>query len=342
MKSILGVLMFSLLPMTGVAQTKVRCSAITDASVPITAAGNYCLVESVVGRGLTIDADDVVLDLRGFSIINDGTATQPMDASGKVAGVLSRNRNNITVRNGTIRGFDYGVHLGFPAGVRGTLLVEDLLVLNSRSVGISALVYETAIIRNNTVSGVSGNTARGIGIRGRGDAYNGDLNLSDVSIEGNRVSNVRGAAGNFGNLVFGILIEDSANAAVARNLVLDVYRGAPTGQAFAIDARVRLPNTVSILANTAINSVAEAETFGIGMSHSMGTPVYDGPIGLFGSITTSRVYNFETGISASASIMENGKPKALTTCLVANNVVSGARAGRAFMGGKKLPNNRSE
>lgn len=339
MKSSLGVLLAALLlPMTVFAQVKVKCSPVNDPSVPITAPGNWCLNANVVGRGVVIDADDVVLDLRGFSIIDDGTATQPAESSGRVAGVLAQNHDNITVRNGIIRGFDLGVQLGFPAGVRRGLVVEDLLVLDSKSVGISALVYESAIIRNNTVAGVAGNTARGINLRGRTDPYNDDVNLSAFTIENNRVSNVRGAEGAFGNLVFGILVEDSASAAITGNFVSEIYRGATTGQAFGIDARIRFPYTVRIMSNTVLNSTVEAQTFGIGFSQSQGTPAYTGAMGLFGTITQSRVYNFDTGITHGATIVENGKPRSVTTGVIGNNVVGGARAGRAILGGKQTAN----
>jgi len=344
MKLNLGVLAFALVfPMTGLAQTAAKCKFVRDPTIPISASGTWCLTASIVGRGLLIDADDVVLDLRGYSIINDGTATTPVVYLGtEVAGVLAENHNNITVRNGTIRGFDYGVQLGFPGGARGNVLVENLLVLNSKARGINVLVYDTVTVRNNTVSGVAGRSIYGISARGRNDVVNNLPNLSVLIIQNNRVHDVHGNVTTGAHLSAGIAAWSGNDTVISGNVVTDTFHDSASSQISGIDVRNEFPQTSLISGNVLLNSHVDRNTFGVGSSQHMGTPAYTGPIEIFGNITGNRVYNFDTGVTASASINENGKPKFVITSIVGQNVSSGARAGRAFMGGQQYPTNRIE
>lgn len=62
----------------------------TDMPYTITAPGQYCLVESVTGT-LTIDADDVLVNLNGFKI-----------SGGTPDNIFVQSRQNITITNGII------------------------------------------------------------------------------------------------------------------------------------------------------------------------------------------------------------------------------------------------
>ena len=62
----------------------------------ITLAGN--LTYSGSTNAITVSADDVTLDLMGFSLTNSG-------AKGSTYGINLSGRTNVEIRNGTVRGF---------------------------------------------------------------------------------------------------------------------------------------------------------------------------------------------------------------------------------------------
>ena len=71
---------------------------ISQAGITITAAGSYILTTNLLssgtGSGLTISADNVTVDLNGFSVLCSGASGQ---------GISMNDRNNIVIKNGTIR-----------------------------------------------------------------------------------------------------------------------------------------------------------------------------------------------------------------------------------------------
>lgn len=75
------------------------------ASLPytISSAGLYYIKQNLTcpagSSGITVNADDVTLDLMGFSLIGTGSATN--------SGVYMSNRKNVEIRNGNVRGFGY-------------------------------------------------------------------------------------------------------------------------------------------------------------------------------------------------------------------------------------------
>ncbi len=101
----------------------------TGLPVTITQSGSYQLTSNIVSGSNTINvieinADNVTLDLNGFSIIGPRTctgdnATLVCTNSGMTAhGVTATSRKNIVVKNGIVQGFDTGVSLG-GSSIRG-------------------------------------------------------------------------------------------------------------------------------------------------------------------------------------------------------------------------------
>jgi hypothetical protein len=77
----------------------------------ITTPGFYYLAgnlnySSSTGNAITINADDVTLDLMGNTLTGPGVAT------GTVEAITMSGRTNVEVRNGTVRNFFVGVHDG--------------------------------------------------------------------------------------------------------------------------------------------------------------------------------------------------------------------------------------
>ena len=110
----------------------------------ISAAGSYYLTGNLTGavgkHGISVQADDVTLDLNGFALISGG--------SGTTRGVdLPIAKNNLCVRNGTIRGWsDGGVRTDLGTGV----LAEKLRLSNNL---VSGLSVGNGLARDCTASG---------------------------------------------------------------------------------------------------------------------------------------------------------------------------------------------
>ena len=138
------------------------CTPITSLPSTITAPGAYCLTSDLAtnmtsGIAITINIDDVVLDLNGFRLDGLGAGAGTM-----AVGIYAQDRRNITIRNGTVRGFIEGIALHdtySPGGSRGHV-VEDIRADQNTYIGMR--VWGTgAIIRNNQVVSTGGSTASG-------------------------------------------------------------------------------------------------------------------------------------------------------------------------------------
>lgn len=94
--------------------------------------GSYYLTGNITGgagkHGISIQADDVTLDLNGFALISGG--------SGTVRGInVPAARTNLCIRNGSVRGWnDGGVRADAAAGVLEKLQVAN----NTGSYGVAA------------------------------------------------------------------------------------------------------------------------------------------------------------------------------------------------------------
>lgn len=193
--------------------------------------GHYCLESDFVvdGVGIAIMAEDVVLDLQGHEIIGP--------ADGANAGVwMTVGAGNVTVRNGTIRGFQVGL-LSHRNGGRNR--VENLTVLDSSQRGI-IMDGENNIIRRNRVQGTrsTGGTSAGISVSGAknslvdnvildtttsdtGAAYGIEVyDATRTRILGTRIMNTEAGPS---SLSTGILIRDSEITSIEQNAVINLF-----------------------------------------------------------------------------------------------------------------------
>jgi hypothetical protein len=108
-------------------------------SVPytISAPGFYYLggnlTHTGTTHGITVNADDVTLDLMGFSLSHTG-------AIGAEIGIVMNGRTNVEIRNGTVRGFFNGIQETLATGnkhrvinVRATNNSRNGIVLNGNN-----------------------------------------------------------------------------------------------------------------------------------------------------------------------------------------------------------------
>ena len=125
----------------------------------ITAPGHYCLARNLstaAGVAVSIQADDVTLDLRDFTISSTAPPTEITN------GVFADSRRNVTVRNGTLRGFYGGVLLAgsLIAGRASNNVVEDLRVQDSGFFGIQMDGFHS-LVRRCTVTDTGGSPLTG-------------------------------------------------------------------------------------------------------------------------------------------------------------------------------------
>ena len=147
---VLVALIFSVTPAQ--AET-VNCTAITSLPAVITVQGVYCLtghLNTAITAGLAIEiqTNNVIIDLNGFKLggLAAGINTNSI-------GIYAQTRQNITVKNGTIRGFSSGI---FFDGSQGHV-VENIRADQNTRAGIRVF-GNGHIIRNNQVVATGGTT----------------------------------------------------------------------------------------------------------------------------------------------------------------------------------------
>jgi hypothetical protein len=222
---------------------RAMCRPVYELPFTIAEPGRYCLVKNlstaqVAGRAISIDADDVVLELGGFKVgggsAGAGTAT---------VGVHALDRRNVTVRGGNIRGFRRAVFLEetAPGASAGGHLVEKVLADTNTEAGIEVMGVDSTVRRNQVVA-VGGATTPGpasVAIRVTGprarvianeisSAHAGDgvplvgihvVGADGAVVEANRVSLDPAADST------GVVVDDAADAILLRNRVVRAAAG---------------------------------------------------------------------------------------------------------------------
>ena len=131
-------------------------TAITSIPWTISASGSYYLASSLTAtnsqNGITIAADNVSIDLKGFKLDGNRYSAHCITGSG---------RTNIAIRNGTICNW-----YGFGTGLSGctSVTVENLTVSNTSYSGIQA--GANSMVFNCRVSGVRVNSYSAISMTG--------------------------------------------------------------------------------------------------------------------------------------------------------------------------------
>jgi hypothetical protein len=182
---------------------------------------------------IEIEADNVTVDLNGFSLIN-----KLAGPANRMNGILAFHRKSVTIRNGHIEGFAIAVLLGGMfaersrvedirannSNYRGVLVVGADSVIRGNHVthagpgeldieasGITLLYGENSVIEDNVVSSVADT----------GSAFGIGVGFSpSVSIRGNTVFNIRNAAKKIGIAVISV-----AHADISGNYLLNNVAG---------------------------------------------------------------------------------------------------------------------
>jgi hypothetical protein len=115
----------------------------------------YCLtgdlkVGLASGYAIQISANNVVLDLNGHRLSNSG------DSATSAIGIFASGIQDVTVRNGTVKGFYMGVDLNGALSV----VVEGIQADQNRRIGIF-VAGQAVIVRDNVILATGGTTALG-------------------------------------------------------------------------------------------------------------------------------------------------------------------------------------
>ncbi len=215
----------------------VNCTAVTALPAVIDAQGVYCLTAHLAtdaesGRAIEITANNVSLDLNGWKV---GGMAAGTDTS--AVGVYSE-ANNVTVKNGIVRGFYQGVVLSGRGAV-----VRDMLVDQNTSEGIR-VEGQGALVERNQVVDIGGSVNAG-----DTNAYGIFVGGSESLVRENMVSGLT-AVGN--GYEWGIYLAGGAmNSTVRDNVVSD---GAmPEGAGYSAGVRAGMTENVAMVGNVVSN-----------------------------------------------------------------------------------------
>lgn len=215
----------------------IDCRRVSRVPETLSRPGLYCLDRSLstsatTGVAITVNADDVVLDLNGWTL--DGSAA---GLGTEAVGIRSLDRSNITVKNGTVRGFRAGVQLiGLPPsgghvveGIRADRMTGEGISVSGRGMRIRGnQVLHTGgstappttrafgIVVNAPEGVVADNLVVGVTATPGSFAYGIHATRSDgLVIEGNQVLNETLSPGT----TFGIIIPFSQDVLVVNNRI---------------------------------------------------------------------------------------------------------------------------
>ena len=183
-------------------------TAITNVPYTITQPGSYYLATNVVsaGAGVTIATNWVTLDLMGFTLAGNrsggGHGIWIYGASGTLP-VLG-----VTVRNGGIRGFSYGIQAKFSQGAR----FENLSVSSNLNYGLNL---------DGLGGACDGNVVEDCSVLGNGDTGIRIYGYGDLVAASQSDGNVVRRCTVTGNATNGIVLDGSYHGRCAANVVAD-------------------------------------------------------------------------------------------------------------------------
>ena len=207
------------------------CREVTAFPANLIDPGVYCLSFKYInfplasGTLITISADNVVFDLNGATL--DGTPK----GSAYSFGIQSYNHSNITIRNGTLRGFNYGISLTAPLGYVNTtvrpshsFLVENMRIIESRTAGMQVIGYDSQI-RGNYVAHTGGSPDRRLSGNAWGIIAAGD----GLRVIDNDVTYMHVNTAFPGGVTTGIFLSGGSNMVVVNNRISEANFGIYSG-----------------------------------------------------------------------------------------------------------------
>ena len=205
------LLLSTVLPLSARAET-IDCTAITSLPYVIATQGVYCLTGNLStsmtsGNAITISTNNVTLDLNSYKLGGLGAGD-----STNATGIYSYQRKNITIKNGIVRGFRYGIQLDddSPYTTSSGHVITGILADQNTFVGIIVKGLGNTVSHNTVVdTGGSTLSPRAFGI---------DIIGASAKVVNNVVSQT--TAQSTGDAV-GIFLGDANYSLVQNNTVTD-------------------------------------------------------------------------------------------------------------------------
>ena len=271
------------------------CTPITSLPSMITAPGVYCLTSDLAtnvtsGNAIEITTDNVVINLNGHTI--DG---QTAGLGTTTYGIYAYQRQNITIRHGTVRGFLHGIYLkdDSPYTTSQGHIIEDIRADQNTRGGLS-VQGRGNVIRNNVVVDTGGSTllvgfAWGIIATGPG--------ASVVS------NNIRETIQQEGQNAYGVQISGGHGSVVADNIIgnANMITGTSCGIYVKTSSNVTVKGNIISNMNEGVHYESDGSGPYLNNVVSGSTTPYTGgtPTGLtnFGKTTTSLLFPFVSNLS---------------------------------------------
>lgn len=240
-----------------------QCTEITSLPTTIDSGGVYCLKQNrgtniTSGNAITITANNVTIELNGF-VLGGLSAGENTEATA----IGAFGRRNISVRNGIVRGFQFGISLQGGELTSSGHVIEDLTIERSRSNGIT-MGGANIQIRNNRIVGTGRNSNTNSGILLR--------NAVDTIVQNNTITGVDAttAPNATSNTAQGIFLFDTRRVHILNNNISNLI-----SQSGVTDGGIngnQGDNTGTVVSGNIINNVGviSDSDFGISFSTSLG------------------------------------------------------------------------
>jgi hypothetical protein len=246
----LGLAALMLLGFPGVASAADgdSCTAITAVPFTISASGAYCLTKDLSytptsGDAISVTADNVTIDLGGHTLTNLAAG-----AGTSASGITAADHKNITIRNGTVRGFLYGILLHFNSSAASSgHVVEYIRAELNRYVGIQVF-GSGSVARYNQVCHTGGSTVFGANADSFGLAIGGNgaqaVGNSVVDTIQAGIGTARGISVGTADVSDGVLVEGNhiSNGILSSNSVGILVEGVSTHDTLVVNNRVTKMN----------------------------------------------------------------------------------------------------
>lgn len=234
-RSLIGIGLLAAAWMQPAAAETTECVEIQSIPTVISTQGVYCLKKHVSGSlasgiAITVNTNNVTIDCNEFKIGNlaAGPATQAV-------GISASSRNNVTVRNCGVRGFQTGIAL-----LDGYYRVEDNRLDNNTGTGIM-VTGSGSTVRRNEVIDTGGSTAPGA-TTSQGIVAAGGMDIVDNNVSGVLASGGNGSA-------YGIYVEDLDAGYITGNRVRELV---PNGLGFRRGIWVESGARVTVKSNSVV------------------------------------------------------------------------------------------
>lgn len=254
-----------------------QCTAITSVPATITVSGNYCftgdLVSAAAGSSaaVTIAADNVQLDLNAHTLIGPG-------GSSAGYGIYAIAQRGLRVRNGTLRGFSYGVFItdsttGIPPNPSGASREHEIsnLRVEGATVGISLLgqfsdVHDNSVF-DSTSTGIYAASGYVIGTSGavnvRGNQVFNTVSPTGATVSGifaagvgsvvqdNLVSTLRGSSSSAGIFAAGsaLIVSNNRETDLGNPSTQQPYQYPNSVYCYSSSSVAKVSNNIAQLAN---------------------------------------------------------------------------------------------